>query len=133
MAASKAEKPQEKISKQRAVEVIVEEQGWDVPAAQIRELVKSRYGLDMSIDHVHVARGKMRKKQAGNAKPTARKKKTRKGKPTASTSPRPEQPVASAAPKKEAGVPLHDILYVKELVGRFGAEPMHTLIDAFAR
>jgi hypothetical protein len=133
MAASKANKQQEKISKQRAVEVIVEEQGWDVPAAQIREQVKSRYGLDMSIDHVHVARGKMRKKQAGNAKAPARKKKARKGKPTAAASPRPEQPVASAGPKKEAGVPLADILYIKELVGRFGAEPMHTLIDAFAK
>jgi hypothetical protein len=31
------------------------------------------------------------------------------------------------------GVPLSDILYIKELVGRFGAEPMHTLIDAFAK
>jgi hypothetical protein len=133
MAASKADKQQEKISKQRAVEVIVEEQGWDVPAAQIRDLVKSRYGLDMSIDHVHVARGKMRKKQAGNAKSIGSKKKARKSKPAAAASPPQEQPVASAAPKNEAGVPLHDILHVKELVGRFGAEQMHTLIDAFAK
>jgi hypothetical protein len=133
MAASKADKPQEKIKKQRAVELIVEEQGWDVPAAQIRDLVQSRYGLDMSIDHVQAARGKLRKKQAGNAKPPARKKKTRKGKPRAAASPRSEQPVASAGPRKEAGVPLHDILYIKELVGRFGAEPMHTFIDAFAK
>ena len=32
-----------------------------------------------------------------------------------------------------AGVPLPGILYIKELVGRFGAEPMHTFIDAFAK
>jgi hypothetical protein len=30
-------------------------------------------------------------------------------------------------------VPLKDILAVKELVGRLGAGPLHTLIDAFAR
>jgi hypothetical protein len=31
------------------------------------------------------------------------------------------------------GVPLSDILCIKELVGRFDAEPMHTLINAFAK
>jgi hypothetical protein len=34
---------------------------------------------------------------------------------------------------KELGIPLDDILYVKGLVGRFGPEQLHTLIDAFAR
>ena len=40
-----------------------------------------------------------------------------------------------AAPRggKEAGIPLDDILYVKGLVGRFGPDQLHTLIDAFAR
>jgi hypothetical protein len=33
---------------------------------------------------------------------------------------------------KEPGIPLDDILYVKQLVGRFGAAPLHTLINAFA-
>jgi hypothetical protein len=80
-----------------------------------------------------VRRQAAQKKQAGNAKSTGRKKKARKSKPTAAASPRQEQHVASAAPKKAAGVPLHDILSIKELVGRFGAEPMHTLIDAFAK
>jgi hypothetical protein len=31
------------------------------------------------------------------------------------------------------GVPLADILAVKELVGRLGPGPLHALIDAFAR
>jgi hypothetical protein len=34
---------------------------------------------------------------------------------------------------KEEGIPLDDILHVKVLVGRFGPEQLHTLIDAFAR
>ncbi len=34
---------------------------------------------------------------------------------------------------KEAGIPLEDILYIKGLVGRFGRDQLHTLIDAFAR
>jgi hypothetical protein len=40
-----------------------------------------------------------------------------------------------AAPRsgKEAGIPLEDILYVKGLVGRFGPDQLHTLIDAFAK
>jgi hypothetical protein len=40
---------------------------------------------------------------------------------------------AAASGGKEAGIPLDDILYVKGLVGRFGPEQLHTLIEAFAR
>jgi hypothetical protein len=48
------------------------------------------------------------------------------------------QPVAaSTSPArgsgKAGGIPLEDILAVKELVGRLGAKPLHTLIDAFAK
>jgi hypothetical protein len=44
------------------------------------------------------------------------------------------QPKPSAASGgKEAGIPLDDILYVKGLVGRFGPDQLHTLMDAFAR
>jgi hypothetical protein len=58
--------------------------------------------------------GLLRKKQAGNSKPTPRKK-ARQRKPTAAARPRQEPHVASTGPKKETGVPLHDILYIKEL------------------
>jgi hypothetical protein len=43
------------------------------------------------------------------------------------------QPKSAAAGRKDAGIPLEDILYVKGLVGRFGPDQLHTLIDAFAR
>jgi hypothetical protein len=43
----------------------------------------------------------------------------------------PKPPAATGG--KEVGIPLDDILYVKGLVGRFGPEQLHTLIDAFAR
>jgi hypothetical protein len=50
----------------------------------------------------------------------------------------PRASVASPARTKPAagkagGIPLNDILYVKGLVGRFGPEQLHTLIDGFAR
>jgi hypothetical protein len=40
---------------------------------------------------------------------------------------------APMAGGKEAGIPLDDILYVKQLVGRIGPGQLHTLIDAFAK
>jgi hypothetical protein len=45
----------------------------------------------------------------------------------ASTSP------AKAGGGRAGGIPLEDILAVKDLVGRLGARPLHTLIDAFAK
>jgi hypothetical protein len=33
----------------------------------------------------------------------------------------------------KAAIPLEDILCVKDLVGRLGAEPLRTLIDVFAK
>jgi hypothetical protein len=42
------------------------------------------------------------------------------------------KPPPSVPARKESGIPLNDILYVKELVGRFCPQ-LHTLIDAFAQ
>ena len=71
--------------------------------------------------------GKAAKKPAA-PKPAAAKEQTQQS--AARTQ---EQPRAAGGNGQEAGIPLKDILYVKELVGRFGAGQLHTLIDAFAR
>jgi hypothetical protein len=42
-------------------------------------------------------------------------------------------PAPAAAGGKGPGIPLDDILHVKQLVGRLGAGLAHALIDAFAR
>jgi hypothetical protein len=39
----------------------------------------------------------------------------------------------AASGRQAAGIPLEDILHVKDLVGRLGAGPAHALVDAFAR
>jgi hypothetical protein len=36
-------------------------------------------------------------------------------------------------PEDEVGIPLEDIRYIRGLVGRFGPDQLHTLIDAFTR
>jgi hypothetical protein len=43
------------------------------------------------------------------------------------------KPQPSVGGRKESGIPLNDILYVKELVGRIGPQQLHKLIDAFAK
>jgi hypothetical protein len=75
-------------------------------------------GIEMSTDHISTAKGGILR--AG-----------RKGKGPAKKASTPKP--AAASNGKQAGIPLNDILYVKVLVGRFGPEQLHTLIDAFAK
>jgi hypothetical protein len=80
----------------------------------------------MTTDHISTAKGEILRKAAGKGKATA---------PKMAAAPRPQvQPAAaSTSLPKASGIPLADILAVKDLVGRLGAGPLHTLIDAFAK
>ena len=75
-------------------------------------------------------------KGKGAKKPTAQEATAKKGEAKVGagdnrTIKQPRPPAAGGG--KEAGIPLSDILYVKGLVGRFGPNQLHTLIDAFAQ
>ena len=127
-----------KVSKKEGVRRALAELGKDATTAQIQGWVKDRQGIDMTLGHISTTRGELRRAEAGQGKaakkPAAPKPAAAKERAQESAARTQEQPRAAAEGNgKEPGIPLKDILYVKELVGRFGAGPLHTLIDAFAR
>lgn len=106
------------ISKIDAVRKALEELGKKAKPGAIREFVKEKFGLEMSLSHVSNCKTHLRKKK--------RKKKTAEPAPA----------TAAAAPAKVAsarasgsGVSLSDIAAVKDLVGRVGEENLKGLID----
>jgi hypothetical protein len=117
----------EKITKMEAVRRALAHFGKGGKPAQMQGWIKEQFGIDMSTDHISNAKGMILRK-AG-----------RKPKKAGPKGPAPVQPAAaSTSPAKPTGgkaggIPLEDILAVKELVGRLGARPLHTLIDAFAK
>jgi hypothetical protein len=122
----------EKISKQEAVRRALSHFGNDAKPAQMKPWIKDELGIDMGADHISTAKGSILR-AARKAGPAKRKP----GRPPAAQKTEPQAPAASPARTKPAaskggGIPLNDILYVKGLVGRFGPEQLHTLIDAFA-
>ena len=101
--------------------------------------IKENFGIEMSTDHISTSKGIiLRKKKGGKGKggrkPAAQGAAGTEGGGQEGTGRKVLiQRKPAAAGGKEAGIPLEDILYVKGLVGRFGADQLHTLIDAFAK
>jgi hypothetical protein len=119
----------------------LEELGPEAKPTALREFVKNRFGLDMTLGHVKNNKGKILRMARMGGKTGATKsvpqkvaartvgiKKATPAKPQAKTSPEP----GTKGGGKAVGIPLDDILYVKKLVGRFGPGQLHSLIDAFA-
>jgi hypothetical protein len=126
----------EKISKQEAVRRSLAHFGNDAKPAQMKPWIKAELGIEMSTDHISTAKGDiLRKSGVRGKRPAKRAKAAPKAlAPKAATQPAPSaQQGPKSAAAKAAGIPLNDILYVKDLVGRFGPEQLHTLIDAFAK
>jgi hypothetical protein len=97
----------------------------------IQKYVKDELGVDISTSVIstykrEIARRAKKSKGGAKARPA----------PVASVAARETTQKAPAVKKPTAesgGISLKDILVVKELVGRLGAGPLHTLIDAFVR
>jgi hypothetical protein len=120
-----AAKPEKKLTKMEAVRQAIARLGWDAKPKQIQKHIRRRFGVEMTADHISTYKGYLAKK-AGRAKSRPA--------PVAASAARQTAPAAAKpAPAQAGGVPLADILAVKELVGRLGAGPLHTLIDAFAK
>jgi hypothetical protein len=124
----------EKISKQEAVRRALAHFGNDAKPLQMKGWIKDELGIEMSTNHVSTAKGSILK--AANKGGSAKRK---AGRPPSAQKAGPQATAEkTAGPKpvpgpKSAGIPLNDILYIKGLVGRFGSDQLHTLIDAFAR
>jgi hypothetical protein len=131
-----AGKPQAGLTKMEAVRQALAQLGRDAKPRVIQPYVKERFGVEMTTDHISTYKKEIARKAAkGKAKPRVTAKE--KPGPVAAAAPRETAPKPPAATKPtvggKSGIPLGDILTVKELVGRLGAGPLHTLIDAFAR
>jgi hypothetical protein len=121
----------EQLTKVEAVRRALAHFGKGGKPAQMQGWIKQQFNIEMSTDHISTAKGEILRKKGGKAK-----------KPAPLKGPKglaPVQPAAASTspPKstggKAGGIPLEDILAVKELVGRLGARPLHTLIDAFSK
>jgi hypothetical protein len=114
------------ISKQEAVRRALAHFGRDAKPAQMQGWIRQQFNIEMSSDHISTAKGEILRKAAKKAGPKKAAAKPHVQRAAAST--------AAARPSGgQAAVPLADVLAVKDLVGRLGAGPLHTLIDAFAK
>jgi hypothetical protein len=122
----------EKITKQEAVRRALAHLGNDAKPTQMQGWIKEQLGIEMSTNHVSTAKGSILK--AAGKGGSAKKK---LGRPPSIQKTEPQAPAEKPAAKQppaatKSGIPLNDILYVKQLVGRFGPGQLHTLIDAFS-
>ena len=136
----------EKVSKIDAVRRTMEKVGYDVKPKELQARVVEEFGpeYDMSVDHVKTARNNVLKKAGVPSTPRGRKPKAKakvKAKKAAlkparhkeEASPR-EQP-APVAPSngKDWANNTQDIVTLRDLVDRVGADHLKTLIDVLVR
>ena len=101
--------------------------------------IKEKFNIERSTDHISTSKGIIlhpkKKGGKGAKKPAAQGAEATEGEAKEGVGRKVvvQHKPAPARSGKEAGIPLEDILYVKRLVGRFGPDHLHTLIDAFAR
>lgn len=117
----------EKITKQEAVRRALAALGNDAKPAQMQGWIRDKLGIEMSADHISVSKGIVLRKMGVTGSQRPKKKAPAKQAEPGST------PASKAAPLKSGGIPLEDILTVRDLVSRLGANPLHALIDAFAK
>jgi hypothetical protein len=117
-----------KVTKQEAVRQALAALGRTAKPLQLQAWIREHLGIEMTTDHVSTAKGIILRKK-GKAKSRGKKVAAQ----AMHVPPLPSVSSPKEPTRKEAGIPLDDILLVKQLVGRFGAGQLHTLIDAFAK
>jgi hypothetical protein len=120
------------LSKMEGVRRALSELGKDAKPARIQGFVKERFGIEMSTDVVSTYKGDIARKAAKAAvtkspvtQPVATMVQTNQVAPTTSGKPAAVHRTNGEA----AGIGLTDILAVKDLVTRVGANNLRTLID----
>ena len=138
------------LSKKELVRQAIGHLGRDAKPLQLQAHIKTKFGVEMSPNHISASKTEVLRETPGGAKsatvtaakPVATKpamQKPQAAKSAAKTKPAPK--VVGAAPaggpvtgngNGSAGISLHDIQAAKELVGRVGAVQLRTLIDLVA-
>jgi hypothetical protein len=118
------------ITKMDAVRKALTELGSDARPAQIGAFVKDRFGIDMTADYVSKYKSSILTSEPGKYKPSPQPAARPAAPPPAAAAPPPPAPPRADA---KAAISLEDILAVKDLVERVGAESLRKLIDVLAR
>jgi hypothetical protein len=105
-----------KITKKEAVRRALMTMGPDAAPKDIQGHIKKRFHIDMTTEHISTTKGELRKAAAVSSPA---------GKPAA--------PAPAAGNPKSKAVEMQDILTLKSLVKRVGAEHLKTLIDVMSR
>jgi hypothetical protein len=118
-------------NKNEAVYLALQELGTDAERGQILSFVKERFGIEMTPNHVSSAKTTALKKLGVNGKPVSKAKP-----PAPKKAARVDEAAPVATPAREKSSPaggtaveLDDLLALKALVGRVGAETLRKLID----
>jgi len=149
------------ITKIEGVRRAVQELGQEATTEAIQGFLKDRFGIEMSKQHLYVAKGQVLREAIGKttpSKPAATKDETtsqptqeagsskarRSRKRAKSRSGKASKPQASKATIRfqvqsangssdKGSVALEDVRTIKGLVDRFGAKKVRSLIDLFAK
>jgi hypothetical protein len=111
----------EKITKKEAVRRALATLGKKAKPTAIKGWIKDNLAIEMTTDHISTAKGELLRKG--------------KKKPTPSPAPKVQAAAVTRAVKAAngKGVLLEDILTLKDLVKRIGAEHLRTLIDVMSK
>jgi len=118
------------ITKMEAVRQVLAEMGNDAKPAAMQPVIKERFGIDMTTDHISTYKGDILRKAKGGKKAAAPK-----GAPAPAPAAARESSVSRdrPAPSGGGGLRFEDVQATKELVDRLGADRLRALIALFAR
>jgi hypothetical protein len=114
------------MTKKEAVQRGLADLGPDAKPAQLKGHIKTKYGIDMTTDHISTVKGNLRSKRKGARKAPAQ----------ASAARAAERKGLAPAPAPRGNghsIGLDDIATAKGLVERIGADSLRKLIDVLAR
>jgi hypothetical protein len=100
--------------------------GLDARPTEIHKDINNRFGIDLTTDPLSSIRGHLRKAASTNA-PTLKPEQSNPSSAQAAPSAR------AASSATGSAVQLNDILTLKGLMGRVGADQLMTLINAMSR
>ncbi len=115
------------LTKKEAVRRALAKLGPQAKPAELQAHIKKAFGIEMTTDHVSTCKGDILRKEGAPVSVglTAAKK------PAAAKPAAPKSAAAKAA--MPSGISLSDVRTTKELVERYGAAALRTLIDLLAK
>jgi hypothetical protein len=123
-----------KVTKLDAVEQAMKALGKDATREQLRGYVKDTFGYDMTPDHISNCKGDLAKRaKKAKAKVAAKKAAAPKPAPQPAVPAQVKAKAAANSNGKADAIALQDVLALKALVDRVGADGLRTLIAAFER